>query len=419
MKRVIYIIFATLMAISAIAGERKVEHRMVVDIPFSLAGGTESDIRYDLDSVALVNALRDLEALAKDSTSIIKEVQFYSSVSPEGTVRFNKELGKIRLATAEQIVRRYLTIADSVKVKRNERYIPWHDYLLPAIQADSTVPYRANLLKLVYRSADAKGKDNRRVNLKRAMNGKLWEVVKERYFDHIRKGGAIITVERTLADEIVQSTENQPNILKSGVASVEVETLSLPTQSETTQTQTPAVKKSDYALHVKTNALAWGLALTNAAVEFDFAKHWSLSVPIYYAAYNYFTPTIKFRTLSVQPEVRYWLKENNTGFFAGAHLGVGSFNVAVDGDIRYQDRDGKRPAFGGGISVGYRVPLPKKYDKWNIEFTVGAGVYSLRYDTFYNVENGRFIGTHKKTYWGLDNAGINISYRFDLNKRKR
>ena len=165
MKRVLYIIFAILMAISAIAGERKVEHRVVVDIPFFFAGGAESDIRYDLDSVALVNALRDLEALAKDPTSVIKDVQFYSSVSPEGTVRFNKELGKIRLATAEQIVRRYLNIADSVKVKRNERYIPWHDYLLPAIQADSTVPYRTDLLKLIYRSADAKGKDNRRVNL--------------------------------------------------------------------------------------------------------------------------------------------------------------------------------------------------------------------------------------------------------------
>ena len=416
MKRILYTLFVLFMVFPAIAGERHIEHRMVVDIPFFFAGGAESDIRYDLDSIALANSLRDLELLNADSTSIVKKVEFYSSVSPEGTVRFNKQLGKIRLATAERIIRRYLHIADSVRVKRNERYIPWHDYLLPTIQADSTIPYRDELLKLIYRPANATGKDNRRVELKRAMNGKLWEVVQERYFDHIRKGGAIITIERRTHSDIAQATQNQPVTLRGGVNALNENTLSFPPQVESEQ---PTPQRSDYAISIKTNAIGWGLALTNAAIELDFAKHWSLSVPIYYSAHNYFTPTIKFRTLGVQPEVRYWLKEDNIGFFAGAHFGVASYNIAVNGDIRYQDHAGKRPALGGGISVGYKMPLSKKRPNWQIEFTVGAGAYSLHYDTFYNVENGRLIGTHKKTYWGIDNAGVNISYRFDLNKRKK
>lgn len=416
MRRILHTLFVLFLVTPTIAREQRVEHRMVVDIPFVLAGGRESDIRYDLDSIALVKSLRNLELLNADHTSVITNVEFYSSVSPEGTIRFNKQLGKIRLATAERIVRQHLQISDSVRVKRNERYIPWHDYLLPAIQADSTIPYRNELLKLIYRPTDAKGKDNRRVELKRAMNGKLWEVVQDNYFDHIRKGGAIITIERTAFDDIAPTAPNQLIALREEVE-VNPQALSLP--ASTNEPSATSKKEPHYALSVKTNVLGWGLAIINAAVEFDFAKHWSVNVPIYYSAYNYFTPTIKFRTLGIQPEVRYWLKENNTGFFAGAHLCVASYNIAVDGDIRYQDHAGKRPALGGGLSIGYKLPMSKKHPNWLVEFTVGAGVYSLHYDTFYNVENGRLIGTHKKTYWGIDNAGVNISYRFDLNKRKR
>ncbi len=410
------IFFVVLVCVSASAQERNIEHRLIVDIPFYLAGGEESDIRYDMDSVALANSLRDLQLLGQDKQSSVKSVEFYSSVSPEGTVKFNKRLGKIRLITAERMVRERLHLGKEVAISYDERYIPWHDYLLPAIKADSTVPYREQLLKLIYRPDNAKGKDNRRVNLKRTYGGKLWKVVEERYFDHIRKGGAIITIERTIFDDIAQTILTQPVAPRGGVE-VSPEALSLPISNN--EHSATSEKESHYALSAKTNVLGWGLGIMNIAAEIDFAKHWSLSLPIYYAAHNYFTPTIKFRTFATQPEIRYWIKENNMGFFAGAHFGVASYNIAVDGIKRYQDHAGKCPALGGGISIGYRMPLSKNRPNWQIEFTVGAGGYSLHYDTFYNVENGRLIGSYRKTYWGIDNAAINISYKFNLNKQKR
>lgn len=416
MLKVFFIIILAIAAIiPASAQDKRVEHRMVVDIPFHLSGSEEDDIRYDIDSVALKQSLYNIYLLNQDSTAIIKSVEFYSSVSPEGTIRINKRLGKMRLATAERIIRDSLHISPSVVVTRTERYIPWHEYLLPAIKADSTVPYREELIQLIYRPADAKGKDNRLQNLQHAYNGKLYKVVEERYFDYMRKGGAIITVERVLHDDIISNH----NIFDKAKG-VSTDDLCLEKiEPSPAQPQESETKRSDIAVSVKTNALGWGLTVMNIAAELDFAKHWSLHIPIYYAAHNYFTPTIKFRTLATQPEVRYYLKESNTGFFAGAHFGVASYNIAVDGDKRYQDHDGKCPALGGGISIGYRMPLSKKRENWQIEFVVGAGAYSLHYDTFYNVKNGRLIGTHRKTYWGLDNAAVNISYRFDINKRKR
>ena len=180
----------------------------------------------------------------------------------------------------------------------------------------------------------------------------------------------------------------------------------------------PHHKDKSRKLHIKTNLLGLGLGIANVAAEIDLAKHWSFALPIYYSSWDYIKTTIKFRTLALQPEFRYWFSKKNDALFVGAHFGLAYYNFALDGDDCYQDHDGKSPALGGGISMGYRMPISKN-DKWHVEFTLGAGAYSLHYDKFYNVNNGKLIDTYKKTYLGVDHAAVNISYRFDLNKRKK
>ena len=172
-------------------------------------------------------------------------------------------------------------------------------------------------------------------------------------------------------------------------------------------------------LHVKTNTIGLGLGIANVAVEIDLAKHWSFSLPVYYSAWDYFKTTLKFRTLAVQPEVRYWLSKHNEGFFAGGHFGFGYYNLAFDGDYRYQDHNRETPAIGGGVNVGYRLPISKNH-RLRVEFSLGAGVYPLHYDKFYNTPNtkdGLMIESIKKTYWGIDQAAVSFSYTFDLKKR--
>lgn len=172
-------------------------------------------------------------------------------------------------------------------------------------------------------------------------------------------------------------------------------------------------------LYVKTNALGLGLAIANAAVEIDLCKHWSLNLPVYYSAWDYFTETIKFRTLAVQPEIRYWFSEKNPvndGWYLGAHFGLAYYNIATDGEYRTQDHDGTSPALGGGLAVGYRMPISKN-NRWKMEFSIGAGAYKLHHDKFRNYHNGLLVNTEKKTYIGIDQASVSFSYTFDL-KRK-
>jgi hypothetical protein len=172
-------------------------------------------------------------------------------------------------------------------------------------------------------------------------------------------------------------------------------------------------------LLLKTNAIGLGMAIANVAAEIDIAKHWSFTLPIYYSAWNYFKSTIKFRNLAIQPEVRYWLSEQNDGFFTGIHFEMAYYNFAFDGEYRYQDHDGETPAIGGGVSIGYRLPISEN-NRWRVEFSVGAGVYPLHYDVFRNTPNtkdGLMTDSYKKTYWGIDQAAVTFSYMFNLNKK--
>ncbi len=182
-----------------------------------------------------------------------------------------------------------------------------------------------------------------------------------------------------------------------------------------------SVKEDDWTrkLHVKTNAIGLGLGIANVAPEIDIAKHLSFTLPVYYSAWNYFKTTIKFRTLAVQPELRYWISPDNEGFFAGAHFGLAYYNFAADGDYRYQDHNGKKPAIGGGLSIGYVLPISDN-NRWRIEFSLGAGVYAVHYDKFFNTPNtkeGLMIDSGKMTYWGIDQAAISFVYTFNLKKK--
>lgn len=169
--------------------------------------------------------------------------------------------------------------------------------------------------------------------------------------------------------------------------------------------------------YVKTNVPAWGFLMMNLAVEFDLAPHFSLTIPVYWSPFDYFTSTRKYRLLAVQPEVRYWPKRENSGFFLGVHPGAGYYNVAFGGSKRFQDHDRKTPAYGGGVSVGYRFCFTRN-PRWLMELSIGGGIYRLDYDIFENRHNGLITGRRQRTFYGVDNAALSIAYMFDMGKKK-
>lgn len=156
-------------------------------------------------------------------------------------------------------------------------------------------------------------------------------------------------------------------------------------------------------LRLRTNILPWLITVPNLGAEFTIEKHWSLSLDVLYCPWK-LSDKFSVKTVSILPEGRYWLKDNNKGSFFNLHLNVAWFNVRANQN-RYQDRG--RPLLGAGIGYGYRLGLN---DKWGIEFEIGAGVSNTKYERYHNVANGALKDTRVTTYWGIDRACVSITY---------
>lgn len=173
--------------------------------------------------------------------------------------------------------------------------------------------------------------------------------------------------------------------------------------------------KEDYwFISAKTNLLFVAALTLNLGVEISPWPHWSLDIPVWYSPYN-ITEDRCLRLLAVQPEIRWWPESFAKGHFIGLHSHVAGFNVAINDNGRYQDPN--KALWGFGVSYGYKCPLGKA-KRWGIEFTLGVGFARYSYDAYRNWENGPLFKSGSGTYWGLTRAGINLSYTWNIRKKR-
>lgn len=370
-----------------------------IDNDFSSNNRTLEILRQD------ICATLDKEGTLPDSLLIL------SSASPDGRFEFNRHLAQRRAAnTKNKILDMFPEFNDAViEVKYLEE--DWNG-LLQILKTHPEFPQREEMMAVILDDKDVQSKEK---SLRALKEG--WEHLLNNHIHALRNSSITLSVVMTATnadDEFVREMPVRESL--SPVLFSYVPTF----MREDKPLTLPIVEKPGWQRHLylKTNTLGLGLAISNIGCEIDITKHFSVSIPFYYSALNYFTETIKFRTLAIQPEIRYWTNQNNNGLFFGVHGGVAQYNLAVDGGLRYQDHDGTSPAIGGGIGLGYRLPISED-NRWQIEFALGAGIYKLHYDTFHNVHNGKLIDTYHDVYYGIDNAAINISYKFDLKKRKK
>lgn len=174
--------------------------------------------------------------------------------------------------------------------------------------------------------------------------------------------------------------------------------------------RTPSKNKSKAAgsesyIALKTNVPFLAVAIQNLALEVKVHEHISVDFPVMWSIGD-IEREHGLRTIAFQPEGRWWLASAGKGHFFGLHVHAAWFNLKWD-DTRYQT--GKRPLLGAGISYGYKLPFS---EHWGAEFTLGAGYANMKYNTYYNIENGAKLDTRKRNYWGITRAGASLVYRF-------
>lgn len=396
------------------------ENRSEIFVDFRV-NSTQIDSTYGNNAERLQEITSVLQGILNDTTVNVLQLSFCGTASPEGSYQLNKKLAQGRLEALEKMVRSKVAVPDSI-ITRDSEYIPWN-YLATMVE-DSDISHKEEILGILKGESEivdyhsGQHIDSRILKLRDLDNGKVWQEMNRRFFSRMRNACVVFVTFKHVPPHPVVIPE--PVIEEMEVPIDTVEILEpAPVIVDTVPDPAPIVEEWERKLYVKTNALGWALAITNAAVEIDLCKHWSFNLPVYYSAWDYFSETIKFRTLAVQPEIRYWFSEKNLcndGWYLGAHFGLAYYNIATDGEYRTQDHDGTSPALGGGLAVGYRMPISKD-NRWKMEFSIGAGAYSLHYDKFRNYKNGLLVDTEKKTYIGIDQASVSFSYTFDL-KRK-
>lgn len=348
-----------------------------------------------------------LTAVGSDPSWVVNRVRITGSASPEGSEAFNNWLS---LRRAEAVVPYFAAFTDSASIPAvyDYRGADW-DGLRRLVTNTAGVPDSAAVLRII-----DSGRSNRMSRLRQLSGGTTYRWLLDTLFPQLRVSTVVVSLhQETPPDTVVE----RPYI--EWVPSVYIEP---DVADEPVAPPVPAPEPEDNSytrrFYTKTNAVGWAMAIANIAFEIDVVPHMSVTLPLYYSAWEYGTHKVKFRTCAFQPEVRGWLRPDNMGLFGGVHFGVAQYNMAIGGNRRYQDHDGHTPALGGGLSVGYRCLLGKS-GRWMMEFTAGAGAYRLHYDAFDNssVSLGQKLYERRKTFVGIDNVGVTFIYSLPLRRK--
>lgn len=159
-------------------------------------------------------------------------------------------------------------------------------------------------------------------------------------------------------------------------------------------------------LALKTNVIYDACALLNLAVEMQVHKKITVELPLTCSLWDLGD---KHGVQSDKVSPSCFISYPPAGFRLQCyrtHAHVAWFNVKWNDD-RYQDTD--RPLLGAGISYGYKLPLSRH---WGADFNLGVGYANMKYNTYYNVDNGAQLDTRVRHYWGITRVGASLVYRF-------
>lgn len=357
---------------------------------------------------SFVRYIHDVLVGHEDAT--VKGIRFEVSCSPEGSRKVNERLVAARAEGIMKWMRPRLPL-ENIPYTIDTTLEPWTE-LLPMVESDENVPYREEVIELIKGLVEGRSQKS---DLEALRGGEPWRYMLNKQFPSLRRFEMSVEVEVHLPeleiDEEVLRKECERTQLP-----MTVPLESMPIFDTGLVSVSPLTYKApkDISVYVKTNGIALGMLVGNVCVEVRLPDSpWSVNVPVYYSGLNWFRATTKFKMAAFLPELRYNFA-GVEGLYAGVHGGVAWYNFAFSGDWRIQDAGGKSPALGGGVSLGYRITPFKRVPALGVEFNAGLGVYSVKYDKFYNEPNGPAAEKGVSAVKCIPDAlGISLYYRFD------
>lgn len=192
-------------------------------------------------------------------------------------------------------------------------------------------------------------------------------------------------------------------------------TLTLPTPEPPTIAPMPAPapppQSDSKILAVRTNLLHDIIAVPNIGVEIYLGRKFSLYMDYsgawwgnrMSATYNAGRHVWRYEGGNLEVR-RYLRRESDANPFTGWHIGV--YGNIASYDFQWGDtgKQGRKPSYGGGISLGYQKPIARR---WNIDFSVAAGYFGGEYKTCrFRDGHNVWVDTRQRNYFGPTRAEI-------------
>lgn len=175
-------------------------------------------------------------------------------------------------------------------------------------------------------------------------------------------------------------------------------------------------------LSIKTNLLYAATMTPNLAIEVGLSRKFTLEVAAGYNGWGNFwdfttsEPDViaqrQFDHILGKAEGRWWFRERFDGHFLGVHALWADYKIngmevplLFEKDYRYNGN-----AVGAGLSWGYAW---RWSDRFGMEFNLGAGVVSMRYDKYLcttDCSGNAEVHKYRKTYFGPTSAGVKLFF---------
>lgn len=371
---------------------------IIVDslIPPILFDVNKSDTRITPQLTEAIN-------LIQDKKGVLARISIVGSASPDGSSKWNQELGLNRAeALTRYIVQK--TELDSSMFHVCSRGEDW-EFLGEILDERKDFPNGEHIQSIILEETD---NEVRKRKIQELDGGQTWHLLIEELFPQLRNARlAIVSVYPKFEPIASEYTLKRPPMIPLNQYDLMSPKLLPPTIDKS--------QSSKWKIAIKTNLLFDAVLVANLGVEISPWTHWSLDIPVWYSPYN-ISSTRNIRLLAVQPEIRWWSKEAMNGHFVGLHTHVAGFNIALNDYARYQDPN--HALWGLGVSYGYAMTLGKSAH-WGLKFTLGAGFAQYHYDAYRNASNGPKFRSGSDCYWGITRAGVTLSYRWTLLRKNR
>ncbi len=332
---------------------------------------------------------------------ILQSMLVRGAASPEGPYEWNCTLGQLRRKALLQLIRDHMKHpVDSVVAVKEvpEDYI----YLLLLMKERKDKDYdRVATVVDKYIDSDQK---QLKEELMAMDGGRLWKRLIREYFPQMRSARVVLIFKRKTAPLTVPSC----NILNTDV---DLHPGNLSSPVSVPYQRLPRRE----LLSVKTNLL-----LDAAYMPFGYNKFCPIpNIAIeYYPLHGHFTYGASFdfpwwqnyddhkyfQVRNYQLEARYYLKDGGVdkvgygkgaayrGWYLQGYAHLGLYGICFD-----ENRGWEGEGFGGGIGIGYVLPLTKA-GHWRLEFGAQVGVMWTKYDP-YQYESVLFPERHDNLYY--------------------